>query len=1102
MESNTCPNCKVHNRRAARFCKNCGLWLLANCLYRDAALPEGALFCDRCGRALNAQATNVPAPAIDERSEARPAEPAASERPSEAARIGGSTEVAQVASHLQEFIPEELLGKLQAAREKGGMVGERRIVTMLFCDVKGSTAAAERLDPEDWSEIMNGAFTHMIKPVYRYEGTVARLMGDALLAFFGAPIAHEDDPQRAVLAGLDIVSGIAPYREQIQQRYGVDFSVRVGINTGLVVVGTVGSDLRMEYSALGDAVNVAARMEQTAEPGSVQVAHDTYRLLSTLFEFQELGRIEIKGKAEPVTTYRVLGQKSEGSRVRGIEGLQAEMVGREAELQSLLQALGDLQRGIGRVAFVLGEAGLGKTRLIAEARKLGGSLPQAAVTWIEALSLSYDANQAYGVIQRLIRRMGGPASGDPPDTARQKLETLAADLEPDARPRVLHVFETLFGLESAVPNTLDAEAFKRDVLDAMRLWWRHRFAQQPTVLIFDDLHWCDAASIELLHGLMPLAAEIPLVFLCAMRGERLAPAWQIKASAEEEFGHRYMEINLKPLSEADSNELVNRLLDNPDMPEALRRGILEKAGGNPFFIEEVVRALIDKGALASEERTVDGKTLRRWKATTEAADFAIPDNLQALLAARLDRLEESTRSTLQLASVIGRSFYHRVLEAVDDAHDDLDVHLGTLMRIDLIREAARVPEIEYAFRNPLTQEAVYQTILVKRRREFHRRVALAMESIYADRLEAMSGLMAHHFALADDRGKALEYLRQAARRALGLFAYEDAAHNVRAALDLLEPGSPPETRLELLEELGNASRLLRDLEGSVNAYRDALNVWKTIPAGDLMQAVRLHARVVQVASEANFYVDMATNARLRKTAAASIEDLDRILPTLKEQPHQDVVLALATLSFEAWRGREPPDWQRAAACAQDAVSMAENLSMPVVLSRALGVLGNVLDGRSQLREHLRIALRRLELTAVPQFEDAIERIDAVCAAGMARMYVGEYEEALGGLREAEALAVRANSIGHQTAAIGLQAQIAFRLDRWDEVFALETKWREVEKRYPRQRVGPTCFNVAISASVLAMRGQLEQSRAYAQESVAFMLSGTGSRETWQRNQFY
>jgi class 3 adenylate cyclase/tetratricopeptide (TPR) repeat protein len=982
------------------------------------------------------------------------------------------------------------------------MVGERRIVTMLFCDVKGSTAAAEQLDPEDWSEIMNGAFTHMIKPVYRYEGTVARLMGDAVLAFFGAPIAHEDDPQRALLAALDIVSGIEPYREHIRQTYGVDFSVRVGVNTGLVVVGAVGSDLRMEYSALGDAVNVAARMEQTAQPGTVQVAHDTHKLVAELFDFEELGGVEVRGKAEPVTTYRVLGRRADARRTRGIEGLQADMVGREAELRALQQSLGELKRGVGRIVFVLGEAGLGKTRLIMEARKSDGDVAEGKVTWIEAVSLSYDANQAYGLIQRLIRQMGGPAADDPLPVMKQKLEASAELLPAEDRARVLRVFETLFGLTPAGAAGMDGETFKDDVLDAMRVWWRHRFARRPAVLVFDDLHWCDAASTELLHGLMPLVDETPILFLCAMRGERTAPAWQIKANADEQFGHRYTELNLRPLSEQDSNELLNRLLGNPTLPGALRQGILDKSGGNPFYIEEVVRALIDEGALVSQEVPADGKTIRRWSATTEAADFAIPDNLQALLAARLDRLEEATRATLQLASVIGRSFYHRVLEAVDEANANLDQQLGTLMRMDLIREAARVPEVEYAFRNPLTQEAVYQTILVKRRREFHQRVALAMESIYVDRLDAMSGLMAHHFALADDHPKAIEYLRKAARQAVELFAYEDAVRNLRSALNLLLPDSPPDTRLVLLEELGEALRLLRDVEASVTAYRQAIQVWESTPGGDEMTAIRMHGRIVQVTTEAKWNIEMTTYERVRGTAASSIEALDRMLAALEGQAHEEVVLALAALSFEAWRGREVPDWPRAEARAQQAVAMAEKLGGRAVLSRALAVLGNVLDGRSQLREHLRVALRRLDVVSVPEINDPIERVDAVCAAGMALMYVGEYEQALERLHEAEALAEEAHSIVQQVAAIGLQCQIAFRLDLWDDVLLLEKKWRDLERRYPRQRVGVTCFNVAMSASVLALRGQIPEAEAYARESYDYMVTGTGVREIWQRNQFY
>jgi class 3 adenylate cyclase/tetratricopeptide (TPR) repeat protein len=1102
MTNKICANCQAENRAEARFCRSCGIWLLANCPYCDAVLPRSARYCDQCGQPLSSDLATSPRAAREAQPPyGRPQASSSAVLP-QVRRAAEAEPEAVGRSQLQDIIPPELFNKLQQARDQGDMIGERRIVTMLFCDVKGSTAAAEQLDPEDWSEIMNGAFTHMIKPVYRYEGTVARLMGDALLAFFGAPIAHEDDPQRALLAALDIVAGIEPYREHIRRAYGVDFAVRVGVNTGLVVVGAVGSDLRMEYSALGDAVNVAARMEQTAQPGTVQVAHDTHRLVADLFEFEELGPVEVKGKTDPVSSYRVIARRADARRTRGIEGLQAEMVGREAELRALQQPIADLRRGVGRIVVVLGEAGLGKTRLIMEARKADSDLGDGRVAWVEALSLSYDSNQAYGLIRRLIRRMGGPAPDDPLPVMKQKLEAAVALLAADDRAQVLRVFETLLGLAPAGSSGMDEEAFRQDVLDAMRVWWRHRFSKRPTVLVFDDLHWCDSASIELLHGLMPLVDEIPLLFLCAMRGERAAPAWQIKSAADEEFGHRYTEIDLKPLSETNSNELIDHLLNGPELPAGLRSGILEKAGGNPFFIEEVVRALIDKGALVSHEIPVDGRTVRRWTATTEAAEFAIPDNLQALLSARLDRLEEATRGTLQLASVIGRSFFHRVLEAVDEASVDLDQHLGTLMRMDLIRESARVPEIEYAFRNPLTQEAVYQTILLKRRREFHQRVALAMESIYVDRLEAISGLMAHHFALANDHAKAIEYLRKAARQAIELFAYEDAIQNLRTALNLLQPDSPAATRLVLLEELGEALRRLRDVEASVTAFRDAIQVWESTPGGDKMTAVHLHGRMVQVATEAKWNMELTNYERIRATAASSIEALDRMLAALDGQAHEEVVLALAALSFEAWRGRDAPDWPRAEACAQAAVAMAEKLGAPTVLSRALAVLGNVLDGRSQLREHLRISLRRLEVVSVPEIDDPIEHIDAVCAAGMALMYVGEYEQARERLHQAETLAEDAHSIAQQVAAIGLQCQIAFRLDRWDDVQSLEEKWRDLERRYPRQRVGVTCFNVAMSGSVLALRGQTAEAEAYAREAYDYMVSGSGPREVWQRNQFY
>jgi class 3 adenylate cyclase len=374
-----CPVCQTANEEDANFCLNCNHRLVVVCPRCSRRVNSRANYCDRCGLALNTpyrvenvQPESRPATTLKrvDQVASQPSKPAGqpvgAPLPAEAKR--SATQAPAVESALAQYIPAELMRKLEMARTSGEMVGERRVVTMMFCDVKGSTAAAEQLDPEEWSEIINGAFEHMIRPVYTYEGTVARLMGDSILAFFGAPLAHEDDPQRAVLAGLDILANMTPYREKLKQSWGIDVNVRVGINTGLVVVGAVGSDLRMEYTALGDAINLAARMEQTAEPGTVQIAEETYKLVRHLFEFETLPPIEVKGKAESVQAYRVLARRAVAGRVRGIEGLHAEMVGREAELATFKRIIVDLKQGVGRIVSVLGEAGLGKSRLVGEAK--------------------------------------------------------------------------------------------------------------------------------------------------------------------------------------------------------------------------------------------------------------------------------------------------------------------------------------------------------------------------------------------------------------------------------------------------------------------------------------------------------------------------------------------------------------------------------------------------------------------------------------------------------------------------------------------------------------------------------------------------------------
>src|SRR5579859_3902316 len=497
-----------------------------NCPHCGSPVVPGARFCFHCGQELAAAPSAAPPP--------RPGPPA---------------------------MPPALAAKLEAARASRSMVGERRTVTLLFCDVKGSTALAEQMDPEAWAAIMNRAFEYLTGPVYRYEGTIARLMGDAVLAFFGAPLAHEDDPRRAVLAGLDIVAGIAGFREQLRQEQGLDFNVRVGINTGLVMVGAVGSDLFMEYTAMGDAVNLAARMEQTARPGTVQIAGDTYRLVAPLFDCEPLGEIEVKGKSQPVPAYRVRGRKAEPGSLRGLEtrGVSSPLVGRDAELAVSVAELEHLRHGEGGVLFIAGEAGLGKSRLAAELRRqaLAGSPP---LQWLEGHALSFGQHMSYWPFQEILWQWAGIVEDDPEAAAWSKLETGLRALFGEQTAEILPYLASLLTLEvrgeyAERVRYLDAEALGRQVFLASRHFFERLAQSGPVVLLFEDLHWADESSARLLEHLLPLAGRAPLLIVGLTRADANTTGGRLRALAAHS-GERYHEIVLAPLAQSESAQLV------------------------------------------------------------------------------------------------------------------------------------------------------------------------------------------------------------------------------------------------------------------------------------------------------------------------------------------------------------------------------------------------------------------------------------------------------------------------------------------------------------------------------------------------------------------
>ncbi len=661
---------------------------------------------------------------------------------------------------------------------KREMRGERRTITALFCDVVNSTGLAEKLDPEDWTDLMNRAFQRLNAPIVRYEGTVAKLMGDAVLAFFGAPTAHEDDPQRAVLAALDMLASVRLFAEEIRKELGIDFDIRIGINTGPVVVGDVGSAQAMEYTAMGDAVNVAARMEQTAAPGTVQVSNDTFRLIEPYFEVEALGGVALKGKSEPVPAYRVI--RTKGAPGDSHRGVGAPLIGRDAQLARMNAALDDLKQGKGRIIALIGEAGLGKSRLIAELfRKWEAD--GLAEGWDVAHGIPYDSNRPFGLFQNFARQMFGIELDDPPDVVHHKVDnglraTGATDevvslcsvaVERVIAAKVLH--------EAA--KDYSAEEIREDLYNNVYPAWLAAAAAGPRVLVLDDLQWADPASIDLVIHLFKMVEEVPILFLCAFRPERQAPSWRIKQVAESDYPHRYDELALQPLDAEDTDALVNALLNIADLPGELHELIMRKTDGNPYFVEEVVRTLIDRGAVV---RTDAGL---QWQAGTNLADIPIPDSLQALLMARIDRLDEHTKSTLQAASVIGRAFYYRILECISDEALALGKQMLSLERAELLREAGRVPELEYMFKHDLARDAAYGSMLNRKRREFHKRVGEAMEEIFAGHLEEHAHRLAQHFALAGDRERALRYFTMAGEVAEALNATTESKAHFGQALN-------------------------------------------------------------------------------------------------------------------------------------------------------------------------------------------------------------------------------------------------------------------------------------------------------------------------------
>lgn len=826
-----CVSCGTEAPAEARYCMMCGTSLQdapGVCPHCEAQVRASDCFCCGCGGAL---------------------------------REGHTAGRGAAAPDLQRLMPRQYVKQLLSTR--GRAISERRVVTILFADVVGSTAMSEDLDPELVLEIMSAALQRLMEPVFSYEGTLARLTGDGLLCFFGAPLAHEDDPVRACRAGLEIVAAAESFGRQLEAERGIPgFAVRVGINTGLVVVGEVGSDLRVEYTAMGDAVNIAARVESEAAPGTVLLTEATARRIGHLFDLEDRGPVTMRGKSVPVRVYQ-LSRYHGNHRGLSPHGLRSPLVGRDDELQALQGALRSLEDNRGSRVVITGDPGLGKSRLLSEARQF----LRDNARWIEGHANSYMERSTYAIARELLCNLAGiDRSAD----GEQIGAALYADLKAALTEAMGHSPERFEGdidelteeyfaylailLQIQVDERHDrwlkdlaGSSMHQRISEAFREFVRCHALRYPLVLVWEDLHWADRSSLSVLQSLLTLPDEVPVALLLAFRaGEGNAP--EIHEHITRTYPDRARLIELNSLSRDESLQLLGNLLDLNQTPPATREIILNRTDGNALFVEEVVRSLLD---------TQGGKAANGpGGVAASVASLRVPDTLYGVVMSRVDRLPSRDRRTLQAASVIGRAFERRLLAAIladePEAHE-IEKSLAELVRREFLlapqmnqRETSPVKargseDAEYIFKHAVTVDVAYQSLLKSERRQLHRRVGEALEGYYADRPGELASTLAYHFESGAVPTKAFTYWVESANRALLLDANQEAVEAYRRALAVARSSAadgPATGKLAAVYEgLGDALYLLSQYGAAVEQFDRGLEF-----RDDAYQRAALHRK--------------------------------------------------------------------------------------------------------------------------------------------------------------------------------------------------------------------------------------------------------------------
>jgi len=825
----TCAGCHSEVSPDFAFCPRCGRRLPAACPGCGFACEPDFAFCPRCG---------------------------AAQRPAAGAATGGGAPAARAPAPSPSPAPPAP-APVVAAPDGSMREADRRQVTVLFADLTGFTALSERLDPEDVRAFQNALFETLAEAIARYDGFVEKFVGDAVMAVFGAPVAHEDDPQRALHTALDMLARTAALSQRWEARLGRAVTLHVGVHTGPVVAGSLGgaSGAGAAYAVTGDTVNTTARLLSAAEPGTILVSEATLALTRHRFAFEPAGELALKGKSEPIVVHRVLGALAEPGSARGLAalGLAAPLVGRADELDQLLAAFERMQRGRAQVVSVVGDAGSGKSRLIAELlSRLAGDGRLDGVTVRRATCGSL-GEPAYGVFGALFREAYQVSTADSLEVAREKLAVglRALGARAEEAEAIAPILSYVLGVAEARPRDVEPEQLQRQIVLAARSLIERRVVHGPLVILVEDLHWADAASVDVVRNVADHLADRPLMLLFTHRSDTPAPVVGRAAQSV---------IRLAPLSTDETRALVGGLFGSLDgMLGPVQDFVSERAGGNPLFAEEILRSLVGKGVLA---RQGDG-----WICTAACEAVDVPPTLHGLLLSRVDRLEADARRLLQEAAVLGVEFDDALLRAVATEPASADRALDRLVEADLLRPAGGEGR-RHRFTQALVHEVVYQNLLLSRRTELHERAGRALERAVGPQPQRLGDLEAlgHHWSLAADKRRGARYLVAAGDRARAVYANDDAMRHYTRALRTLGDGAAADG-----DERAARERLA-DLLGLTGRRDEALAHYEAVRAGleaaeDRTGVARLHRKI------GGLHWDAGDRERASAGFAAGLESL-------------------------------------------------------------------------------------------------------------------------------------------------------------------------------------------------------------------------------------